>query len=252
MAAAQVLHLPDLLEPILLQLPPRDLLFAQAVCRSWRHAITSSINTRRALFLEPGAAVDVHRDVAMPTLQQFTSTTAFGNDQDRIIPVGDVAVNPLLFDLKTFENMHSYRPEGESEDFMFTGYWITEAALKALKALQALTATEGMKAFHPASCLTMYLTQPPVALCPWITYSVARSWHRSNFASRMGFSQYPTPRNPVDTFAKAVQWMAQDIVEEAAESGPMSYDLEWTDVTFIAIGFSRLVGSCRRSRRRRG
>ncbi|KAK0248028.1 hypothetical protein B0A54_01385 [Friedmanniomyces endolithicus] len=243
MATAHVLELPELLEMILLQLPTRDLLFAQAVCKPWRHAITSSIRTRRALFLEPGAASDVHRDVATPTLQQFTSTIAFGNDKDRIIPVGDVAVNPLLFELKIFEEMHSYRPEDESKDLVFTGYWITEAALKALKAFNSS---------HPASCLTMYLTQPPVALCPWITYSVALSHHRSNFASRMGFSQCPTPRFPARTFAKAVEWMAWDIVEEAGESGPMSFDLEWTDVSIIAVGFSRLVGSRPGSRRRRG
>ncbi|KAK5719815.1 hypothetical protein LTR17_015104 [Elasticomyces elasticus] len=45
-SAAEVLNLPELLENILLQLPIRDLLFAQ----------------KRALFFTPGSAKDVHPD----------------------------------------------------------------------------------------------------------------------------------------------------------------------------------------------
>ncbi|KAK1823853.1 hypothetical protein LTR12_001809 [Friedmanniomyces endolithicus] len=242
MATAHVLELPELLEMILLQLPTRDLLFAQAVCKPWRHAITSSIRTRRALFLEPGAASDVHRDVATPTLQQFTSTIAFGNDKDRIIPVGDVAVNPLLFELEIFERRHSNRPQDSSENFMFTGYWMTEAALGAISQSR------------DASCLSMYLTQSPVALCAWVTYTLDPTgcFHRSGSTSRMGFEQFPIGRDdPARRLATMVESMAWDIVDEAAENGTMGVELDWTDVDIRAVGFSRLTGSRQKSSRRR-
>ena len=43
---------------ILLRLPMKDLLFAQLVCQRWKFAIENSLEIQRALFFEPGAAVD--------------------------------------------------------------------------------------------------------------------------------------------------------------------------------------------------
>lgn len=44
---------PEMLEAILLALPPRDLLLAQRVSTTWRDAIVGSISCQRALFLFP-------------------------------------------------------------------------------------------------------------------------------------------------------------------------------------------------------
>ena len=55
---ANVLEVPELLEMILLWLPMKDLLFAQKICRRWQAAINGSKQIRKALFFEPGAAVD--------------------------------------------------------------------------------------------------------------------------------------------------------------------------------------------------
>lgn len=49
----RVLSTAELLEGILLQLPMKDLLFAQEVCKSWQTVITHSVQLRRALFMEP-------------------------------------------------------------------------------------------------------------------------------------------------------------------------------------------------------
>ncbi|KAK5699477.1 hypothetical protein LTR97_005605 [Elasticomyces elasticus] len=46
----QVLDLPELLENILIQLPIRDLLFAQKVCKDWQQAIAASPKIQEALF----------------------------------------------------------------------------------------------------------------------------------------------------------------------------------------------------------
>jgi hypothetical protein len=52
-AAHQVLHLPELLELILLYLPQKDLLLSQRVCRSFRYTIEGSLRLQRALFFSP-------------------------------------------------------------------------------------------------------------------------------------------------------------------------------------------------------
>ncbi|TKA73388.1 hypothetical protein B0A49_06801 [Cryomyces minteri] len=52
-AAHHVLHIPELLEAILLHLPPQTLLLAQRVCRTFRAVIRASIHIQRALFFAP-------------------------------------------------------------------------------------------------------------------------------------------------------------------------------------------------------
>ncbi|KAK0286428.1 hypothetical protein LTR35_004863 [Friedmanniomyces endolithicus] len=161
MAAAQVLHLPDLLEPILLQLPPRDLLFAQAVCRSWRHAIVSSISTRRTLFLAPGVAADVVEDAAVPTVQHHTSSfvrSAHNLDFIPRVPPGEIAVNPLLFDCQTSNTKRHHHPV--FFDASYSGYQMAKAAMTAKDHSD-----------H-ASCLRMYLSQPPVGLEMHVKFKV--------------------------------------------------------------------------------
>ena len=51
--STHVLETTELLETILLELPMKDLLLSQRVCRLWHALITTSIRLRRALFLEP-------------------------------------------------------------------------------------------------------------------------------------------------------------------------------------------------------
>ncbi|KAK4902921.1 hypothetical protein LTR27_000860 [Elasticomyces elasticus] len=48
--AQKVLYLPELLEQILVQLPPRDLLFSQKVCRIWKVVVDTSPTVQVALF----------------------------------------------------------------------------------------------------------------------------------------------------------------------------------------------------------
>ncbi|KAK5726346.1 hypothetical protein LTR17_012777 [Elasticomyces elasticus] len=59
MASDNVLKLPELLENILLQLPMRDLLFAQKVCKTWKLIIDASPAIQKALFFAPGTVEDV-------------------------------------------------------------------------------------------------------------------------------------------------------------------------------------------------
>ncbi|KAK5709529.1 hypothetical protein LTR17_019683 [Elasticomyces elasticus] len=85
MAANRVLMLPELLEIILLDLPTRDLLFAQKVCRTWKQVIDTTKSIQKALYLMPGTTSDVHVDAAHQHL--ITSTPA-------------TAMNPLLVTTK--------------------------------------------------------------------------------------------------------------------------------------------------------
>ncbi|KAK5017378.1 hypothetical protein LTR16_000893 [Cryomyces antarcticus] len=52
-AAHHVLHIPELLEAILLHLPPQTLLLAQRVCRTFHAVIHASVHIQRALFFAP-------------------------------------------------------------------------------------------------------------------------------------------------------------------------------------------------------
>ncbi|KAK4959817.1 hypothetical protein LTR10_002705 [Elasticomyces elasticus] len=54
----QVLALPELLENILLQLPTRDILFAQKVCKEWQEAIVASPKIQEALFFRQERATN--------------------------------------------------------------------------------------------------------------------------------------------------------------------------------------------------
>ncbi|KAK5119263.1 hypothetical protein LTR85_007877 [Meristemomyces frigidus] len=54
--AAEVFAIPELLESILLQLPAKDLLFAQSICASFRNAIANSIKIQRTLYPKPSPA----------------------------------------------------------------------------------------------------------------------------------------------------------------------------------------------------
>ncbi|KAK5732316.1 hypothetical protein LTR17_010630 [Elasticomyces elasticus] len=56
--AAEVFGIVELLEEILLQLPTKDLLLSQRVCKTWQAACTST-KICKALFLEPGSIDDV-------------------------------------------------------------------------------------------------------------------------------------------------------------------------------------------------
>lgn len=51
---------------ILLQLPMQDLLLAQRVSKRWQHSVQSSINLRRALFLDPVACGPVSYVSGLP------------------------------------------------------------------------------------------------------------------------------------------------------------------------------------------
>ncbi|KAK4902922.1 hypothetical protein LTR27_000861 [Elasticomyces elasticus] len=66
--AADVFGIAELLEKILLQLPTKDLLLSQRVCKTWQTTCTST-KIRKALFLEPGT----EDDVAPPEPCDFTS-----------------------------------------------------------------------------------------------------------------------------------------------------------------------------------
>ncbi|KAK3654953.1 hypothetical protein LTR56_003811 [Elasticomyces elasticus] len=86
----QVLALPELLEHILLQLPMRDLLLSQKICKDWKHAIESSPSIQRALCFAPGTQADVDE---------------LRNDENILTIFTDagIAPNPLLLDYRVSE-----------------------------------------------------------------------------------------------------------------------------------------------------
>lgn len=59
-AASAVLGTTELLEAILLYLPPRDTLLGQLVCRKWRNVISTSSRLQQKLFFKVSPSTPVH------------------------------------------------------------------------------------------------------------------------------------------------------------------------------------------------
>ncbi|KAK4898588.1 hypothetical protein LTR27_003760 [Elasticomyces elasticus] len=108
MATQKVLNLPELLEAILLQLPIRDLLFAQKICRTWKTTINTSPAVKKALFFAPGTVNDVrynspnHKSVAQCLADgQSASPSDYAAAQEcamhmRVVRSSHFAMKPLL------------------------------------------------------------------------------------------------------------------------------------------------------------
>ncbi|KAK3656839.1 hypothetical protein LTR56_002820 [Elasticomyces elasticus] len=139
--AAQALTIPELLENMLLQLPTKDLLFAQKVCKAWKLAIQSSPGIQRALFFQPGAVADVYQPGPLAPGVSDCELKLFKNH----IKVQGVALNPLLFSLRAGQVGEGVAWDREYDDLIFY--------VPALKARSV------------ASCNRMWMTQPPSAIC---------------------------------------------------------------------------------------
>ncbi|KAK3636507.1 hypothetical protein LTR56_014133 [Elasticomyces elasticus] len=120
-AQEQALGLAELLETILLQLPPRNLLFAQKVCKDWKQAMEASPSIQKALFFIPGTKHDVH--------------PACNTALEHILARETFATNPFLMSHGYFNE----RPPYKSHRLRYDLLPIREEA----------------------SCLRMFLTQPP-------------------------------------------------------------------------------------------
>lgn len=84
--ASKVVAVTELLESILVELPMKDLLFAQKICKHWKAVIDTSDKLQKALFLKPGTATDAPPDAF-----------GFSNESGRVSKVGgSIVVNPLL------------------------------------------------------------------------------------------------------------------------------------------------------------
>jgi len=123
-ATQQVLGISELLESLLIALPTRDLLFAQKVSKSWKHAIDTSPAIQTALFFAPGDAADVSTNI---------NHLAFPRD-----PAKERAPNPLLFAGKLSDNF----------DFLIRPRLLNNEALTA----------------PATSCARMLFSQPPCKL----------------------------------------------------------------------------------------
>ena len=156
MACAQALSVPELLELILLHLPPKDLLMSQRVDRYWQETIRNSASLQKALFLLPGEADDTHTTCIKATLQRLSAGYLHDNKMNARLPEGGVAINPLLCNHQSYDVGSGTRPASR------TVFWLAKTVL-------------GPTGLHDL-CRRMYLTQPPVDLKLWVNkalYDVA-------------------------------------------------------------------------------
>ncbi|KAK4898590.1 hypothetical protein LTR27_003762 [Elasticomyces elasticus] len=152
---------PELLENILLNLPIRDLLFSQAVCRRWKATVNSSVRIQRALFFIPGTAEDINYvspDHTASTKWMVPDTQPGQFCPRSVIYCANVkqltyALNPLLT---------TYEVEGEQRYTLRPEFWRSKDTDLA------------------GSWSRMYLTQPPVAVSSraWLEASLIPLPHK--------------------------------------------------------------------------
>lgn len=133
-ASKRLLNLPELLEMVLLAMPPRCILQAQRVNHAWNELIARSPKIQRALFFRPITDDTLRHDFStLPTEVwncknrkrcgdlRFTNDVRESNttqaDQNTWIKTGEayrgpITVNPMLFESDTL----SVRSDGEGDE----------------------------------------------------------------------------------------------------------------------------------------
>ncbi|KAF7191916.1 hypothetical protein HII31_06726 [Pseudocercospora fuligena] len=175
-AATKVFGVFELAEQILLELKTEDLFRAQRVCRQWRAVIESSSPCRKALFLEPGTAEDVHIDnVYTPIVKSWQSTFKLGQEltatasyQESADSENSIAFNPLLV-------RKLARDPGE----ILTKWSSLDPTRRNCLHSNLLHVGEN------ASCRKMFISQPPL---PFMTISVEVANEALNESLQHGFA----------------------------------------------------------------
>ncbi|KAK5705727.1 hypothetical protein LTR17_021415 [Elasticomyces elasticus] len=151
-----VLLTTELLEPILSQLPMKDLLLAQRVSRKWRDVIAQSKEMQQQLFMLPREAEFVW-DRSFTEDGDWSELTRFRGDKSRRQP-GDYEhtfnsgdVNELLLTVDNHQNIWSKTSDGSATEYVKFG-----------PSLPPLDNPE-------ASWRRMLLTQPPI-FDVWMDY----------------------------------------------------------------------------------
>ena len=182
-ATLRTLHLPELLEQILLHLPQRDLLLAQRTCTAFHQTITASPKLQRALFLAP----DPHLPASPITyLNPSTGTTSAHRKPKnnslllRAFPGIYPTVSPVLCNLPpSREDVVHGRPGAEvwrwdvCISFPAGGAGAGAGAVAETEGTTLPATANPATAYPTASWRRMYLSQPPCT-----ALHLVRRWRR--------------------------------------------------------------------------
>ncbi|KXS94196.1 hypothetical protein AC578_3326 [Pseudocercospora eumusae] len=149
-AASRVCNITELLEAILLQLPTRDLLFAQWVCKQWQAVIEGSVSLKKALFLMPGVSADTHPDnrcTAVSKARHRPRKDPRHQEMAHFFNSGALVINRLIGLRMTPDSVPSRN-----------GFGTRAQGPRCLAFLHP----DLLLTSPSASCLPMYITQPPV------------------------------------------------------------------------------------------
>ncbi|KAI6829014.1 hypothetical protein KC327_g7125 [Hortaea werneckii] len=148
--ATKVFGIPELAEAILLNLPIKDLLFAQLICKDIKNLIDGSTRIQRALFLLPGKATSAHFE----SKHESAPFNWLHEGKDRGFPSeGGVNVNPLLC------HYRYVKPSSDPND-----WYEFKFSHRALDTICSVAERAERDSIHVVpSCAKMYLTQPPIA-----------------------------------------------------------------------------------------
>lgn len=173
-AAQQVLHLPELLECVLLHLSQKDLLLSQRVCVSFHETVQTSPKLQRALFFQP--------DPKLPT-------EPYSREENGLKPCphpGRKPENNRLL-LRAFPGAYPtvtlvIRNDPPSREDLAVGRpgaeqwsWVVSISFPANTGESRLPASCSPAVHYPeASWRRMYLCQPPCE-----SLHLVRKWQRS-------------------------------------------------------------------------
>ncbi|KAI7183706.1 hypothetical protein KC363_g8101 [Hortaea werneckii] len=150
--ATKVFGIPELAEAILLNLPMKDLLFAQLICKDIKDLIDGSTRIQRALFFLPGEATSANFE----SKHMSAPFNWLHEGKDLGFPSeGGVNVNPLIC-CYHYLKPRSYEP-GWHE------FKVRQRALDAICSIMRAQLDDSIQVVP--SCAKMYLTQPPITVC---------------------------------------------------------------------------------------
>ena len=180
-ATTRTLHLPEILEQILIHLPSRDLLLAQRISRAFQLTISASPKLQRALFFSPDPACP---SSPITYLNPTTgATSAHPRPQNnrlllRAFPGVYPTVSPVLVNLPpTREDLALGRPGKEVWSWDVCISFPASPANKSPSdsSESSLPSTADPATAYPsASWRRMYLCQPPCT-----ALHLVRRWRRS-------------------------------------------------------------------------
>ncbi|KAI7298394.1 hypothetical protein KC315_g18061 [Hortaea werneckii] len=182
-AVAKVFTTVELLEAILLELPMKDILRAQQVCKHWKQVIAGSNAIKKALFMRPGTAAEAAVDSFRFSYTKYDGTT------------GNFAINPWVW----------YKDDRIERHTQGIGFSICKR-------------TMGWRTYS-SGLAQMSITQPPLKLVMYISHKCGNENYTHVYHCRQLCGLESRSKTKISTVFKSIRSAAKRRVRKLKNKG---------------------------------